>query len=83
MAYWILTYGMVRVLAGVAEHLSFDAMDLAAAMTYYIEAFVFEYELRVEGTMIQSKVTAITLMSLPIAAALLVIRPLENAGILQ
>lgn len=84
MAYWILTYGMVRVLAGAVDYHGDDsyAMDFAAALTYFLEVFGFEYELCIEGTMIRSKVTAITLMSLPIATALLVARPLENAGIL-
>ena len=49
-------------------------------MTYAIEVFGFEYELCSEGTMVRSKVTAITLMSLPIATALFVIRPLEEAS---
>jgi hypothetical protein len=53
-------------------------MDSVAALTYFIEVFGFEYELCAEGTVVRSKVTAITLMSLPIATALLVIRPLET-----
>ena len=79
LAYWILTYGTVRVLCGLLDHESY-AMDCAAAMTYAIEVFGFEYELCSEGTMVRSKVTAITLMSLPIATALFVIRPLEEAS---
>ncbi len=77
LAYWILTYGVVRVLAGAVDHESY-AMDSAAALTYFIEVFMFEYELCAEGTMVRSKVTFITLMSLPIATALLVIRQLET-----
>jgi hypothetical protein len=77
LAYWILTYGVVRVLAGAVNHESY-AMDSVAALTYFIEVFGFEYELCAESTVVRSKVTAITLMSLPIATALLVIRPLET-----
>lgn len=77
LAYWILTYGMVRVLAGAVDHES-HALDAVAAMTYFIEAFGFEYELCVEETVIRSKVTAITLMSLPIAMGLMVMTHFEK-----
>ena len=116
LAYWILTYGSIRILAGVMDHESY-AMDSAAALTYFIEIFGFEYELcaatsgsRSDATVttttaagddyydddnnnnatttttatnnntsrvVQYKVTAITLMSLPIATLLLVVRPLS------
>jgi hypothetical protein len=86
LAYWILTYGSIRVLAGWMDHESY-AMDSAAAMTYFIEIFGFEYELCVasgednnNNSIVQSKVTAITLMSLPLATMLLVLRPLEGGG---
>jgi hypothetical protein len=103
LAYWILTYGSIRILAGAMDHESY-AMDSAAALTYFIEIFGFEYELCCAGggtttttgdnddddnnnnnnnhtsssssRVIQSKVTAITIMSLPIATLLLVVRPL-------
>ena len=121
LAYWILTYGSIRILAGVMDHESY-AMDSAAALTYFIEIFGFEYELcaATDATtttasttttmtttagddyyyyddddnnnnatttttatnnntsrVVQYKVTAITLMSLPIATMLLVVRPLS------
>ena len=69
LAYWVLTYGMVRVLAGVGDDLM---MDCAAALTYFIEVFAFGYEFLAERSVIGSKVAAIALMSLLIAAALLV-----------
>ena len=77
LAYWILTYGTTRMLAGALEHDSY-ALDCAAAVSYLIEVFGFEYELCVERTVIRSKVTFITLASLPIATALLVMKPLER-----
>ncbi len=71
LAYWVLTYGMVRVLAGVGNDSMM--MDCAAALTYFIEVFAFGYEFLAERSVIGYKVAAIALMSLPIAAALLVI----------
>ena len=79
LAYWILTYGTVRVFAGALDHGSY-VMDAVAALTYFIEVFGFEYELCAKSTMVRHKVTAVTLMSLPIATALLVVRPLEQAS---
>jgi hypothetical protein len=77
LAYWVLTYGSIRVMAGSMDHESY-AMDSAAALTYFIEIFGFEYELCAgDESVVQSKVTAITLMSLPIATMLLVVRPLD------
>lgn len=78
LAYWILTYGVIRVIAGAGVPHGNYTMDCAAALTYFIEVCCFEYELCAEKTVIRSKVTAITLMSLPIGTALLVIRPLEG-----
>ena len=77
LAYWILMYGAVRTLAGGVDHGCY-VVDIIASVSYFIEVFGFEYELCCEGTVIHSKVTSITLMSLPIATALLVIRPMEG-----
>ena len=41
LAYWLMTYGMVRTVAGARQEL---ALDVAAALTYFIEAFCFEFE---------------------------------------
>lgn len=70
LAYWVLTYGVVRVCAGLFACRN-RLMDVTAALTYMIEIFGFEYELCVEDSVISYKVTAITLMSIPIAATLL------------
>ena len=70
LAYWVLTYGMVRVLAGVADD---SLMNCVAALTYLIEAFAFGYEFLAERSVIGYKVAAISLMSLLIAALLNII----------
>jgi hypothetical protein len=63
LSYWILTYGTVRTAAGLHRE---DVLDMLAAMTYFIEAFCFEYELRVGGTMVRSKVAFVSVFSLAI-----------------
>jgi len=68
LSYWILTYGVTRILAGVFSE---RAIAVTAAMTYFIEIFAFEYELHAFESVIQSKVRAMTLMSIvAITAAL-------------
>jgi hypothetical protein len=51
---------MVRTVAGFhpERHLYF-----AAALTYFIEAFSFEYENRVGGTLVPSKVAFVSIVS--------------------
>ena len=39
-------------------------LDILGALTYLIEAFCFEYEHRVGGTMVQSKVRFVSIFSL-------------------
>ena len=63
LAYWILTYGTARTTAGLNSDAS---LDILGALTYFIEAFCFEYEGRVGGTMVQSKVTFVSVFSLAI-----------------
>ncbi len=60
LSYWLITYGMVRTIAGFHQD---DALDVAAAMTYFIEAFCFEYENRVGGTLVPSKVAFVSIVS--------------------
>ena len=45
MAYWVMTYGVVRTTAGFQRELY-----LVGALTYFIEAFCFEYESRLLKT---------------------------------
>jgi hypothetical protein len=61
LAYWLLTYGMVRTMAGLyGDHV----LSVVGALTYFIEAFSFEYESRVGETMVRSKVTFVSVTSL-------------------
>jgi prolipoprotein diacylglyceryltransferase len=60
MAYWLMTYGMVRLIAGFSREKN---LYLVAAMTYFIEAFCFEYENRIGHTMVTSKVTFVSTVS--------------------
>lgn len=61
LAYWIVTYGTVRIAAGLHR----DAgLDIVGALTYFIEAFCFEHELRFGGTMVRSRVTFVSVLSL-------------------
>ena len=39
LAYWLLTYGFARLVAGI--HYSVSS-DMIASMTYFLEAFCFE-----------------------------------------
>ena len=68
MSYWILTYGIVRTTNGFYPC---DILDFLGAMTYFIEAFCFEYELRVGNTMIESKVRFVSVVSIVLAILVL------------
>lgn len=58
LAYWLLTYGTVRVAAG------FDrALVFVGAVTYFIEALCFVYEYRIGMTMKGAKVAFVSLFS--------------------
>ena len=70
LAFWILTYGVIRVMAGAFGHEN-HVIYSAAALTYFIEVFAYEYELFAFETVIPFKVRAVTLMSLTITTTLL------------
>ena len=59
LAYWILTYGIVRLCCGIFWDQSESVVILAVA-TYVIEAACFEYELHVDQTMSRLNVRCIT-----------------------
>ena len=61
IAYWLFTYGMARIAAGMHRD---KVLDIVGALTYFIEAFCFEYETRVGETMIRSKVTFVSALSM-------------------
>jgi hypothetical protein len=71
LAYWLMTYGMVRTVAGAYPYFM---LDIVAALTYFIEAFCFEFESRTEKTMIQRKVTFVSVFSF-ILGVVVILRP--------
>lgn len=56
LAYWILTYGLVRAACGWWEN-DIGSLRKLGAMTYFIEAACLLHEYWTGGTMIASKVT--------------------------
>ena len=64
----LLAVHMARTAAGL--HLD-NALHIVGAITYFIEAFCFEYELRVGETMNRSKVTFVSVCSLFLGALVL------------
>ena len=72
LAYWLMTYGMARTIAGIYID---DSSDICAALTYFIEAFCFEHERFVGKTMIPDKVTFVSVFSAALGV-LVLLRPL-------
>lgn len=66
LAYWIFTYGLVRLAAGWNP--SFQKL---AAATYFLEAFVLEYECQVGKTMHPDKVRMVSLFSMMLGCLVL------------
>ena len=52
LAYWILTYGVIRILPVSGD----ECITAAAALTYFIETFAFECENLAHGSVIRYKV---------------------------
>lgn len=71
LAYWVLTYGTVRVAAGLSQ-----AIMPLAALTYFIEAYCFEHEHRAGHTLIPWKSRLVSVASLFIGIALASYAPL-------
>lgn len=71
LAYWVLTYGVARLVAGIKYDIS---SDIIAAMTYFIEAFSLEYESRMANTLFQDKVTFVSVFSV-VLGILVILRP--------
>jgi hypothetical protein len=67
LAYWILTYGMIRVLVVSGD----ECITAAAALTYLIETIAFECENFAHGSVVRYKVHAMSLASMSIAVLLL------------
>jgi hypothetical protein len=53
MAYWILTYGLVRLVAGIRGD---GPTRLIGGATYFLEGLILEYELWTRQTLIPHKV---------------------------
>jgi hypothetical protein len=60
LSYWLITYGMVRIIAGCHRD---NMLDIAAALTYFIEGFCFAYESKVGKTMDVRKVQFVSIVS--------------------
>lgn len=73
LAYWLMTYGMARTVAGLKPN---NGLDIVAAMTYFIEAYCFEHERWVGKTMIPDKVTFVSVFSAALGV-FVILRPLE------
>lgn len=61
LAYWILTYGLIRLIAG---YNNIKILYLIGALTYFIEAFCFSYENMIGKTMNNDKVNFVVILSL-------------------
>lgn len=69
-AYWLYTYGVTRLVAGLAFT---SGTLLLAVSTYAIEALCFEYEALFEHTMAQWKVDTVALLSTALALLVAVV----------
>ena len=72
LAYWIMTYGGLRLTAGFHRDV---ALDSFAAATYFIEALCFENENRIWKTMVPSKVLFVSIFSV-ILGVWVLLRPI-------
>jgi len=76
LAYWIMTYGTVRLIAGIYTE---EGLDYVAAASYFIEALCFEIELLKGKTLLTEKVRFVSIFS----AALGVLVMLRPMGVLD
>ena len=72
VAYWVATYGITRLMAGLN-----DELHVIAAVTYFVEAFCIGYELLVGKTMSFAKAAAVSTISLAIGAIVL-LKPVDT-----
>ena len=76
LSYWILTYGAVRLAAGI--HRDQRALRLAAALTYFIEAACYHFESIVGGTMVRSRAAFVSILS--VILGILVLADAQNGA---
>ena len=62
MAYWILTYGSIRLFSGYYQNSK--ELLLLAYYSYLIEILAFEYELFISNSLYLYKVKFISIMSI-------------------
>ena len=72
LAYWIMTYGIVRLFAGYKKEY---ILDILGSITYFIEAFFFEYENRIGKTLVHEKVKFVWISS-SVLGFIVMLRPL-------
>ena len=61
LAYWILTYGIVRFIAGINNN---QTLQFIAALTYIIEALCLKYECIINTTMNCYNINFVSILSL-------------------
>ncbi len=66
LAYWVCTYGMDRIVAGVC---STGATDAIAALSYLVESAAYGYEARDAAEVHRAKAGFVCLASLALAGA--------------
>lgn len=64
LAYWVFTYGVTRVYAGLLDR------PLLGAATFVIEAMCFEYELAAGGSMHKDRVHFVSALSVTVASGI-------------
>lgn len=72
IAYWVLTYGLVRLAAGA--HHGNCALEQVAALTYFVEAACYHFESVVGGTMSRFKAAFVSILSI-IVGSLIALAP--------
>ena len=72
LAYWIMTYGTIRLVAGIYTEVG---LDYTAAFSYFIEALCFEIELYKGKTLLIDKVRFVSIFSAALGV-LVMLRPL-------
>lgn len=68
LAYWLATYGIVRLAAGYDKDTS---LTRVAAMTYFIEAICWEYECMVGKSMMQIETSFVSVTSVILGVVVL------------
>ncbi len=65
LAYWIFTYGLVRLMAAIYDDVALGAV------TYFVESIVFEYELHTGASLVLWKTRFVSVLSLVLGIVIL------------